>query len=127
MKKKAELTLLALACSGLTLPSLAAEGGFVEDSTATLTARNYYFSRDYRDEAFRGFSKQEEWAQGFILNFKSGYTQGPVGFGVDAIGLLGIKLDSSKARAGTGLLPRQADGEAADDYSRLGVAAKLRL
>ena len=35
----------------LALPStvMAAEGGFIEDSTATLTARNYYFSRDYSD------------------------------------------------------------------------------
>lgn len=127
MKKKAELTLLALACSGLALPSLATAGGFVEDSTATLTVRNYYFSRDFRDVPASSQSKAEEWAQGFILNVKSGYTPGPVGFGVDAIGLLGIKLDSSRDRAGTGLLPRQADGEAADEYSRLGVAAKLRL
>jgi len=131
MNKKANLPYLLMASSALALvlpaAAQAAEGGFVEDATATLTARNYYFSRDYRAERFRGFSKQEEWAQGFILNVKSGYTQGTVGFGVDAIGLLGLKLDSSKGRAGTGLLPRQEDGEAADEYSRLGVAAKMRV
>ncbi|WP_244517298.1 OprD family outer membrane porin, partial [Pseudomonas linyingensis] len=120
-----------MASSGvaLALPvvALAAEGGFIEDSTATLTARNYYFSRDFRDVPATAQSKQEEWAQGFILNFKSGYTPGPVGFGVDAIGLLGIKLDSSADRAGTGLLPGAFGDEAPDDYSRAGAALKVRV
>ncbi|HEY1027167.1 MAG TPA: OprD family porin [Pseudomonas sp.] len=112
------------------LPSLsqAGEGGFIEDTTATLTARNYYFSRDFSDIVGPNRqSKAEEWAQGFILNVKSGYTPGPVGFGVDAIGLLGIKLDSSPDRVNTGLLPTRESGKAADDYSRLGVAAKVRV
>ena len=112
------------------LPSLsqAGEGGFIEDTSATLTARNYYFSRDFSDIVGPNRqSKAEEWAQGFILNVKSGYTPGPVGFGVDAIGLLGIKLDSSSDRVNTGLLPTRESGKAADDYSRLGLAAKVRV
>ncbi|WP_437439709.1 OprD family porin [Geopseudomonas aromaticivorans] len=124
-----------MASSGMALAlpvaALAAEGGFIEDSTATLTARNYYFSRDYSDivgsPAAQNKSRAEEWAQGFILNFKSGYTPGTVGFGVDAIGLLGLKLDSGKGRVGTGLLPVQEDGESADEYSRLGAALKVKL
>lgn len=107
---------------------LAAESDFFKDSTATLTTRNYYFSRDFSDiVGANQQSKAEEWAQGFILNFKSGYTPGTVGFGVDAIGLLGLKLDSSPDRANTGLLPMQEDGEAADNYSRLGLTLKARL
>ncbi|MFC5696646.1 OprD family porin [Pseudomonas sp. GCM10022186] len=119
---------LPLLLSTLPLSALAAESGFIADSTATLQLRNYYFSRDFSDIV--GPNKQsraEEWAQGFILNFKSGYTPGPVGFGIDAIGTLGIKLDSSPDRVNTGLLPVQEDGEAADDYSRLGVAGKMRV
>lgn len=110
-------------------PSLmAAEADFFKDSTATLTTRNYYFSRDFSDiVGANRQSKAEEWAQGFILSFKSGYTPGTVGFGVDAIGLLGVKLDSSPDRANTGLLPVQEDGEAADNYSRLGLTLKARL
>lgn len=109
-------------------PLQAAQGGFVEDATATLQLRNYYFSRDFSDIVGPNQqSKAEEWAQGFILNFKSGYTPGPLGFGLDAIGTLGIKLDSSPDRVNSGLLPVQEDGEAADEYSRLGVAAKMRL
>jgi hypothetical protein len=106
---------------------MAAEGGFIEDASATLQARNYYFSRDFSDiVGANKQSKAEEWAQGFILNFKSGYTQGPIGVGVDAIGLLGIKLDSSPDRVNTGLLPVHGDGRAADEYSRLEGALKLR-
>ena len=105
---------------------LAAEPDFFKDSTATLTTRNYYFSRDFSDiVGANQQSKAEEWAQGFILNFKSGYTPGTIGFGVDAIGLLGLKLDSSRDRANTGLLPMQEDGVAADNYSRLGLTLSL--
>lgn len=121
--------LLSLAVA-LSLPALvqAAEGGFIEDSTATLTARNYYFSRDYSDIVGPNQqSRAEEWAQGFILNVKSGYSPGTVGFGVDAIGLLGMKLDSSPDRVNTGLLPVTDEGRAADDYSRLGAALKVRV
>lgn len=107
-------------CSGL-----AAAEGFVEDGKATLSMRNFYMNRDFRDGA--GRSKSEEWAQGFLLDYRSGYTPGTVGFGVDVLGKLGIKLDSSSDRAGTGLLPVQEDGQAADNYSRLGATAKLRV
>lgn len=129
MKHSPRLCLLSTAIAAC-LPSLsqAGEGGFIEDASATLTARNYYFSRDFSDIVGPNRqSKAEEWAQGFILNVKSGYTPGPVGFGVDAIGLLGVKLDSSPDRVNTGLLPTRESGKAADDYSRLGLAAKLRV
>ncbi|MDH4608459.1 OprD family porin [Pseudomonas sp. BN102] len=120
--------LLAAALIALPFGVQAEEGGFLVDSSATLTARNYYFSRDFSDIV--GPSRQsraEEWAQGFILNLRSGYTQGPVGFGVDAIGTLGLKLDSSPDRAGTGLLPGTFGETAPDDYSRLGLTAKVRV
>lgn len=129
MKHSPRLCLLSTAIAAC-LPSLsqADEGGFIDDASASLTARNYYFSRDFSDIVGPNRQSQaEEWAQGFILNVKSGYTPGPVGFGVDAIGLLGLKLDSSPDRVNTGLLPTRESGKAADDYSRLGLAAKLRL
>ncbi|MDU3096446.1 MAG: OprD family outer membrane porin [Bradyrhizobium sp.] len=98
--------------------------GFIEDSSATLSTQNIYFNRDFRDGA--GQSKREEWAQGFILDFQSGYTPGPLGVGLDAMGMLGLKLDSSPDRTGTGLLPTHDDGRAADEYSKLGLTAKLK-
>ncbi|EXF95302.1 porin [Pseudomonas fluorescens HK44] len=120
-------TMSLAVASGFSSGLMAAESGFIEDTSATLQARNYYFSRDFSDiVGANKQSKAEEWAQGFILNVKSGYTQGTVGVGVDVLGLLGLKLDSSPNRVNTGLLPVQSDGRAADDYSRLAGALKLR-
>ncbi len=105
-----------------------AGGGFIKDSSATLQFRNYYFSRDFSDIVGPNKqSKAEEWAQGFILNFASGYTPGPIGFGLDVVGLLGVKLDSDRRHTNTGLLPVHGDGEAADEYSRIGPALKARV
>jgi len=117
-------TAVTLGCSS---QLMAAEGGFIEDAKVTLQARNYYFSRDYSDiVGANRQSKAEEWAQGFILNAKSGYTQGAIGVGFDVSGLLGLRLDSSPDRVNTGLLPVQGDGRAADEYSRLEGTLKLR-
>ncbi|WP_397452681.1 OprD family porin [Pseudomonas sp. NA-150] len=113
--------------------------GFVEDSTATLKLRNFYINTDNRDSATAAQKAanqnyQAEWGQGFQLDFTSGYTQGAVGFGVDAIGLLGVRLDSSggkhgnptgNAYAGT-VFPSDGD-HAVDDFSSLGVTAKAKI
>jgi len=98
--------------------------------------RSYYFNRDYREDV--GQNKREEWAQGFLLNMQSGFTNTPVGFGVDLLGVLGLKLDSSPYRAGTGLLsqeriaqdgrqPMRAGRRAQDEYSKVGVTAKTHF
>ena len=117
-----------LSLLGVPLAASAADSGFIGGSTATLQARNYYFSRDFSDiVGANQQSRAEEWGQGFILNFKSGYTPGPIGFGVDALGTLGLKLDSSPDRVNTGLLPVKDDGRAADDYSRLGLTLKAKV
>ncbi|QYX54032.1 OprD family porin [Pseudomonas sp. S07E 245] len=119
---------VALGITLLSQPLLAAESSFFEDAKASLSARNYYFSRDFSDiVGANQQSKAEEWAQGFILEFKSGYTPGPIGFGVDALGLLGIRLDSSPDRVNSGLLPVHGDGRAASDYSRLAGTFKARV
>ncbi|RMS31071.1 OprD family outer membrane protein, partial [Pseudomonas coronafaciens pv. garcae] len=100
--------------------------GFLEDSHGTLTLRNYYMDRDYKDDGAKTATR--EWAQGFIMNAESGFTEGPVGFGLDARALVGMKLDSSPDRSGTELLPVSAsDGRAADEYSRLALTGKLKF
>ncbi|MEE5129595.1 OprD family porin [Pseudomonas alliivorans] len=108
--------------------------GFIEDSKLKLQLRNVYFNENFRDEhglstraALTAKSERTEWAQGLLLDYQSGFTQGVLGFGFDASGLLGIKLDSGKGRSGTGLLPVHSDGRAADEFSSLGAAAKVRL
>lgn len=117
-----------LSLLGLPLAATAGEGGFFAASSATVQARNYYFSRDFSDiVGGNQQSKAQEWGQGFILTYKSGYTPGPVGFGLDALGTLGLKLDSSPDRVNSGLLPVKDDGRAADDYSRLALTFKARV
>lgn len=102
------------------------DSGFVEGARSDLLLRNYYFNRDFRDhDAPKG--QVEEWAQGFIFKFSSGYTPGTVGFGLDAIGLFGLKLDSGRGVSGSQLLPVHDDGRAADNYGRAGAALKARI
>ncbi|MGE1153488.1 OprD family porin [Pseudomonas kitaguniensis] len=101
--------------------------GFIEDSTASILTRTLYFSRDFRNNAPGTQSRREETGLGFHGLFSSGYTQGTIGVGFDAIGLLGLKLDSGKGRVGTGLFPNGSDGRAQDEYSKGGAAIKFRI
>ena len=119
---------VALATLGATLaiPSMA-QAAFIEDTKAGLELRNFYMNRDFRHTPSGGKNKADEWAQGFLLRIESGYTEGTVGFGVDALGLLGVKLDSSPDRSGTGILPVGDSGEVPDDYSQLGLTAKAKI
>ena len=122
----ARVVALATLGASLTLPSLA-QADFIGDSKATLELRNFYMNRDLRDTTAAQQSKREEWAQGFILKAESGFTEGTVGFGLDAYAGLGLKLDSSDERAATGLLPNAFGNEGPDEYSELSGAVKARI
>lgn len=121
-RSKLALSILAAA---MAVPAVS-QAALVEDSKASLELRNMYLNRDFRDGTAAP-SYGETWAQGFIAKFESGYTEGTVGVGVDAIGMLGIKLDSSKGNTLGNMLPVGASGEPADDYSELGLTAKARI
>lgn len=112
----------------LTLPGLAVadDNGFLHDSQATLNLRNFYINRNYVDPEFPQ-GKAAEWTQSFILDFKSGFTQGPIGLGVDVIGMTAFKLDGGGGTSGTQLLPTREDGSGADQFGRLAIAAKARV
>ena len=134
---------LALAVALGAIAQQAGAAGFIEDSKATLGLRNFYINTDNRDDATKAAgaqNKQEEWGQAFDLRFTSGYTQGTVGFGLDAIGLLGVRLDSgggtngatpaSPGNAGSyggTVFPSKSNGEAVDNYSSLGLTAKAKI
>lgn len=124
---------LALAVAVGVLAQQAGAAGFIEDSKATLGLRNFYINTDNRDSAATT-NKSEEWGQGFDLRFISGYTQGTVGFGIDAIGLLGIRLDSGGGTNGASnnsyggtVFPSKSNGEAVDNFSSLGLTAKAKI
>ncbi|WP_460140698.1 OprD family porin [Pseudomonas sp. S2_E01] len=123
---------LALAVAVGVMAQQAGAAGFIEDSKATLGLRNFYINTDNRDGP--GANKNEEWGQGFDLRFTSGYTQGTVGFGIDAIGLLGVRLDSgggTNGNSGTAyggtVFPSESNGKAVDNFSSLGLTAKAKI
>src|SRR5690606_5024505 len=78
---------IAVAARGAGMPG-AVMAEFLADSKAALELRNFYRKSDHRHDGANQ-PRRGEWAQGFLLNFESGFTVGPVGFGVDAIGLRG--------------------------------------
>jgi imipenem/basic amino acid-specific outer membrane pore len=107
------------------------DSSFFKDSKTQILNRNFYFNRDYRNTASTAQSKRDEWAQGLIATFNSGFTPGVIGVGVDAIGMLGLKLDSSPDRINTGLLPSSGSGRvgvdhAQNDYSKAAGALKFK-
>lgn len=122
---RAFITTGGLLCASLLAPcaSSVRADGFLENSKGNLALRNYYFNDGNRSDG----NDRIEWAQGLLLDIRSGFTQGTVGFGIDSQALLGLKLDSSPAHAGTGLLPVHDDGRAANDFSSLGITGKMRF
>ena len=125
------LILMGLGSMSFTLPLTGMAEGFIDDTKATLTLRNAYINRNYTNPDYPNSrapqSKAEEWTQNFILDVKSGFTQGTVGFGVDVLGMYSQKLDGGKGTAGTQLLPTGSDGVPAKNFGRLGVAAKAKF
>ncbi|KPW20790.1 Outer membrane porin, OprD family, partial [Pseudomonas amygdali pv. aesculi] len=108
------------------VPLEGSAAGFVEDASVNLNLRNFYINRNFTNPSYTQ-GKAEEWTQSFILDARSGFTQGVVGFGVDALGLYSVKLDGGKGTGGTQLLPLDADGHPADDFGRLAVAGKMKI
>jgi len=127
-------TSLALAVAASTLGlSQVAFADFIGDSKASLTMRNFYFDNDVKNTTDNNGAARE-WGQGFILNYQSGFTEGTVGFGVDAVGMLGVRLDGGGRATKAGrdrtpgvLFPLESDGSAVDEYSKAGATAKVRV
>jgi len=107
------------------MTSSVVKADLIQDSSGAFNATNIYLHRDYRSDP--GQNKRAEWGQALRFDFNSGFTEGHVGFGLDAMAAVGFKLDSSPARTNTGLLPIKSDGHAADEYSRLGLTAKAKI
>ena len=119
-------SLIAIALASATLPAHAEESGFVEGAKVNLNLRNFYINRNFTNPT-KAQGKAEEWTQSFILDAKSGFTQGTVGFGMDVLGLYSVKLDGGKGTGGTQLLPLDHDGRPADNFGRTNVAFKAKL
>ena len=70
--------LIGLGSLAFTLPLSAHAEGFLEDAKASLNLRNAYFNRNFTNSTYPQ-AKAEEWTQNFILDAKSGFTQGTAG------------------------------------------------
>ena len=137
MTRKKSLRCSVVGMTVMALPAVSVHAaGFIEDSKASLTLRNFYYNHDLRDSTAPAQSKIEEWAQGFIFKAQSGYTDTPVAIGMDVYAGLGLKLDSSPDRSGSALLPgaykrvgapRNADPRSADEYSEATAAVKIKV
>lgn len=118
-----------LALPGL---SIAQGGGFVEDAKANLNLRNLYFDGDYKNAD--NAPSDREWGQGFMLKFDSGYTRGPVGFGMDVFARSGIRLDAGSytgkpdaSRQPGNLFPLKDNDKAVNEFSQIDFAAKAKV
>ena len=98
--------------------------GFLEDSHASVSSRTMYYSADNRSGTNNDL---REAATALRFDYKSGFTQGTVGFGMDVLGLYSVKLDGGKGTGGTQLLPLDHDGRPADNFGRTNVAFKAKL
>ncbi|MEN5092014.1 OprD family porin [Pseudomonas protegens] len=98
--------------------------GFVAGSSLKLNARNYYMNRNRQQQN----KDNIEWGQGFLGVFESGYTQGTVGFGIDANAMLGLKLDGGGGTTKSSILPLSEDGrhKAPGSFSTTGATLKMR-
>ena len=81
------------------LAQQAGAAGFVDDSKATLGLRNFYINQDTRNA---DANTQEEWGQGFLFNYTSGFTEAPLGLASMLWGWPGSS--STRARAVTATL-----------------------
>lgn len=109
---------------GLGLTSTA-RADFIEDSKLSLGMRNFFFNSDNHS----GGADQKEWAQGFKLDYISGFTEGTVGFGVDLEGMLGLHLDGGKGMhpAVNTFTPSKSDGSAESTWASVGATVKARF
>lgn len=129
MKTPLTFTPLFLAITATIIPLAQAADptpadGFVEGSSFKINTRNYYMNRDRRDIHT---DDSKEWGQGFLGIFESGYTQGTVGFGLDAHAMLGLKLDGGGGTDGSSILPvGSGNGKAPGSFSTAGGTLKMR-
>ena len=121
---------LALAVTVGVLTQQAGAAGFLEDSKASISSRTMYYDADMREGASTPANRQRETAEGLKFDYLSGFTQGTVGFGIDAQALVGIHLDGGKGHHPTGnsnsFFPSDGN-EAADEFSRLDGNVKARF
>lgn len=107
--KLTSLSAAILAASAL-VPATSQAAGFVDDSSATLGIRNYYFN----ENGLNGNTfDRKEWVQGLQFSFSSGYLWDMIGFDYGAGAAM--KLDNPANRVGYSVTNLPADGGSTAD------------
>lgn len=116
---------LAFAIAAGVLAQQAGAAGFVEDTKASVSSRTLYFDNDQRE----GGADQRETATGLKFNVQSGFTEGTVGFGIDAQALVGFHLDGGRGHHpdSNSFVPSDTDGSAVSSWSSASANVKARF
>ncbi|MFU2325203.1 OprD family porin [Pseudomonas sp. MAG733B] len=105
--------------------------GFIDDSSLKLKTRFEYMNRDFKNGADNGTSGTAGYRQDSglsqLLTYESGFTQGTIGFGLDAMAMGSVKLDGGSGHRGNGLFANDSDGNPEKSQGKVGGAVKLRL
>jgi len=111
--------------------------GFVEDSTLTAKTRAMYMNRDFKHGAsnvnvkgdIKGY--REDAGVSELVTYESGFTQGTVGVGVDAMAMGSVRLDGGSGRtsgaSGNGLFRNDSEGNPEKAQGKIGGAVKFRI
>jgi imipenem/basic amino acid-specific outer membrane pore len=88
-------------------------------------------NRDFKNGAGNGTSGTAGYRQDSglsqLLTYESGFTQGTVGFGLDAMAMGSVKLDGGSGHRGNGLFANDSDGNPEKSQGKIGGAVKFRV
>lgn len=126
MQKSKKLTLVLFIQAALISTAYASEQseakGFVEDAEGSVLLRTGYIHRDKKN----GADDNSSFAQSAIVKLESGFTQGVVGFGVNAVGDGSFKIGDNN-NSGNNMIPRDDNGNPYDHWARGGASVKARV
>ncbi len=126
MQKSKKLILVSFIQAALISTAYASEQseakGFVEDAEGSVLFRTGYIHRDKKN----GADDNSSFAQSAIVKLESGFTQGMVGFGVNAVGDGSFKIGDNN-NSGNNMIPRDDNGNPYDHWARGGASVKARM
>lgn len=102
--------------------------GFIDDAEGSVLFRTGFLHRDKKN----GLNDTSSTAQTAIVKLESGFTQGIVGFGVNAVGDASFKLGKN-GNTGNGMIPTydqnkpNGSKDAYDHWTRGGASVKARI
>ncbi|MFT4021328.1 MAG: OprD family outer membrane porin [Acinetobacter sp.] len=127
MNKK--LSIIAL----IFIPYQVYASSFIDDGKISLNLSNMYINNKFdtpiiNSDTHKYSSRNEEWAQGYNLIYKSGYTDGTIGFAVEATANGGFKLmgNADHHTGGTMIPTDGSSGDGVTSWGRLLGAVKLK-